>query len=173
MQITAAYQSASLSVANQTFNSTSTAVSKPPQAPSLPDTVEISIDASYQAAALTAQHASLSFDGAISSKNLEETGFSLELQSDRVSFAYESARLQTAPGETSLTSSATAAELRSTSFSFSMSGETPAGGKGAFKLNDEVSAIAKQVKPMVKEFMEASGISGGWGVMNRFLRSVA
>ena len=173
MQITAAYQSASLSVANQTFNSTSTTVSKPPQNPSLLDKVEISVDAGYQAAALTTQHASLSFGGAISTNNRETIDFSLELQSDRVSLAYGEARLQATPGETSLTASATAAELRSTSFSFSMSGETPAGGKGALKMNDEISAIAKQVKPMVKEFMEAGGIRGGWGVMNRFLRSVA
>lgn len=229
MNISATYQSASLSIASQTFQSAVAIPAKPPQPSEPEDTVLVSDEArkssrtsgtpadprldatlqlvrdllsqltgvgsdeveaapeqteslpetfiagSYQETAVSARQVSLSFDGTVSTKDGKELGFSLALEFDQVSAAVQTASFQAAPDGLSVNYAGTAAELSSTSFSFSLSmAETgPTTGKGSFKMNDEISSIARQVKPLAKDFMEASGIHGGWGHMNRFLRSVA
>lgn len=130
---------------------------------------------SYQETALTAESASLSFSGSIATKDGKEVSFGLELQYEHASFAAQSASFQAGPEGLSLSFEGSAAELSSTSFSFMLSAtgdNAPITGKGAFHLNDEVSKIGKELKPVVKEFMEATGARGGWGQVNRFLRSI-
>lgn len=131
--------------------------------------------AAFQQASLSTESVSLSVGGTISTRDGKELGFSLELQHDRASLAAQSALVESGPEGIALSYAGLAAELTSTNFSFTLStagDEGKAGGKGAFHLNDELSRVAKELKPMAKEFMEASGLRGGWGQINRFLRSV-
>ena len=143
----------------------------------MPDeqTADATIAGSYEEASLSAGHVSLSLSGTVSTKEGKELGFSLDLSYDHVSLAAQTAQFQAGADEISFSYAGTAADLTSTSFAFTMSapGDTEAtSGRGAFRLNDDVSRVAKEMKPVVKEFMDAAGIRGGWGTMNRFLRSV-
>jgi len=127
-----------------------------------------------QEATLSAESVSLSVGGTIATKDGKELEISLDLQYDHASFAEQSTLFQSGPGGFSLRYAGTAAELTSTSFSFTMgtAGDSaPIGGKGSLHLNDEVSSIGKELKPLAKEFMKATGARGGWGEVNRFLRS--
>jgi len=134
-----------------------------------------SIAGSYEEASLSTGHVSLSLSGTVSTKDGKEVGFSLDLSYDHVSLAAQTAQFQAGADEISFSYAGTAAELTSTSFAFTMSaaGDTGAiSGRGEFRLNDDISRVAKEMKPAVKEFMDAAGIRGGWGTMNRFLRSI-
>ncbi|QXE92945.1 hypothetical protein [Geomonas subterranea] len=129
---------------------------------------------SYQETDIAAESASLSFSGTIATRDGKEVSFGLQLQYDHVSVQQHSATFQAGTGGLSLSYQGNAAELTSRSFSFSLSAGADSQavtGKGVFRLNDEVSRIAKEMKPMVKEFMAATGANGGWGEVNRLLRS--
>lgn len=133
-----------------------------------------SISGSYDEASLSVGHVSLSLSGTVSTKDGKELGFSLDLSYDHAALAAQTSQFKAGADEISFSYAGTAAELTSTSFRFTMSaaGDTgPTSGRGAFKLNDDISSVAKEMKPAVKEFMDAAGIRGGWGTMNRFLRS--
>ncbi|MBU5613148.1 hypothetical protein [Geomonas azotofigens] len=129
---------------------------------------------SYQETDLAAQSASLSYSGTIATRDGKEVGFDLQLQYDHVSMQQQSATFQAGADGLSLSYQGDAAELTSRSFSFSLTASAQGDvvtGKGVFHLNDEVSRIAKEMKPAVKEFMAATGAHGGWGQVNRLLRS--
>lgn len=129
---------------------------------------------SYQETELAAESASLSFSGSIATRDGKSVGFDLQLQYDHVAVQQHSATFQSGADGLSLSYQGDAAELTSRSFSFSLSAGADSQavtGKGVFRLNDEVSHIAKEMKPLVKEFMAATGAHGGWGEVNRLLRS--
>ncbi|MBJ6800062.1 hypothetical protein [Geomonas propionica] len=129
---------------------------------------------SYQETDLAAQSASLSFSGTIATRDGKEVSFGLQLQYDHVSVQQQSATYQAGADGISLSYQGDAAELTSRSFSFSLAASADSeavAGKGVFHLNDELSQIAKEMKPAVKEFMAATGAQGGWGQVNRLLRS--
>lgn len=129
---------------------------------------------SYQETDLSAESASLSYSGTIGARDGKEVSFALQLQYDHVSLEQQSATFQAGAEGLSLSYQGNAAELTSRSFSFSLSASADSQavtGKGVFHLNNEVSQIAKDMKPMVKEFMAATGAHGGWGEVNRLLRS--
>lgn len=131
--------------------------------------------AGFQQTSLSTKSVSFSVGGTVSTRDGKELGFSLELQHDQASLVAQSALVESGSEGISLSYAGLAAELTSTSFSFTLSTAGDggkAGGKGVFHLNDEVSRVAKELKPMAKEFMEASGLRGGWGQVNRFLRSI-
>jgi len=170
MQVSTSYSSTSLSFASQSSevaistSSTSSASSKAPSA----DRVDISAKAQHSLF--------LAMSGSVAGKDGNETGFSFGLSYNHASFGSQSVEVQEGPEGVSLNYAQTAAELTSTSMGFTMSqagDSAPAGAKGSLHLNDEVSRIAKEVKPLVKEFLSAAGVKGGWGAVNRFLRSVA
>jgi hypothetical protein len=167
MQVSTSYSSTSLSFASQSSEvaiSRSSASSKAPSA----DRVDISANAQHSLF--------LAMSGSVAGKDGNETGFSFGLSYERASFGSQSVEVQEGPEGVSLTYAQTAAELSSTSMGFTMSqagDSAAAGAKGSLQLNDEVSRIAKEVKPLVKEFLSAAGVKGGWGAVNRFLRSVA
>lgn len=131
--------------------------------------------ASFRQGSLAAESVSLSVGGTITTKDGKELGFSLELQYDHAKVSAQSASVQAGPEGISLNYEGAAAELTSTSFSFTLTTAGEGGkstGKGSFRLNDEVSHVAKELKPLAKEFMDAAGMRGGWGQVNRFLRSI-
>lgn len=169
MQISTAYSSTSLSFASQTSEA---AFSRPAGAdkPLSTDRVEISQSAQ--------QSLSLALNGSVAGKGGNELGFSLDLQYLQASFAAQSAQVQEDAEGLSLSYAGTAAEVSSTSLGFTLNqaqaGDSASvGAKGAPHLNDEVSRIGKEIKPLVKEFLSAAGVKGGWGELNRFLRTVA
>ncbi|MBJ6750593.1 hypothetical protein [Geomonas anaerohicana] len=129
---------------------------------------------SYQQTDLAAESASLSFSGTIATRDGKDVSFGLQLQYDHVAVQQQSATFQAGADGLSLSYQGDAAELTSRSFSFSLSAGADSQavtGKGVFRLNDEVSQIAKEMKPLVKEFMAATGAKEGWGEVNRLLRS--
>jgi hypothetical protein len=129
---------------------------------------------SYQETELSSESASLSFSGTLAARDGNEVSFGLELQYDHVSLEQQSATFQAGADGLSLDYQGSAAELTSRSFSFTLAATAQGQsvtGKGSFHLNDEVSTIAKEMKPAVKEFMAATGVRGGWGQVNRLLRS--
>ncbi|QWV98490.1 hypothetical protein KP005_04165 [Geomonas nitrogeniifigens] len=129
---------------------------------------------SYQQTELSAEQASLSFSGTISTKDGKEVSYGLELQYDHFSVEQRSATLQSGAEGISLGYQGSTAELTDRSFGFTLAataGGEASTGKGVFHLNDEVSRIAKEMKPAVKEFLAATGAQGGWGQVNRLLRS--
>lgn len=133
------------------------------------------IAAGFQQTSLATESVSLSVGGTISTKDGKELGFAMELQYDHAALDSQAALVETGPGGLSLSYAVVAAELTSTSFSFTMSATgdaAPRGGRGSLHLNDEVSSIGKELKPLAKEFMDATGMRGGWGAVNRFLRSI-
>jgi hypothetical protein len=170
MQVSTAYSSTSLSFASQ---SSEVALSTPSGSPKAASTDRVAISE------MALQSLSLSTSGSVAGKGGKEgreVGFSFDLGYHHASFATQSAQLQEGPEGLSLSYAESAAELTSTSMSFTMSQTADsgqAGAKGSLQLNDEVSRIAKEVKPLVKEFLAATGVKGGWGNVNRFLRSVA
>ncbi|WP_136514547.1 hypothetical protein [Geomonas edaphica] len=129
---------------------------------------------SYQDTELSAASASLSYSGTIATRDGKELGFGLQIQYEQVSMQRQAETFQADGNGLTYSYEADAAEFTSRSFSFTLSagaeGEAVP-GKGLFHLNDEVSRIAKEMKPMVKEFMAATGAHGGWGEANRLLRS--
>lgn len=134
------------------------------------------VTANSTQASLSSDSVSLSVNGTVSSKDGKTLGFSLDLRYDHAELAATTATLQAGEEGISLSFAGVAAELTSTRFSFSLTasgGEDPIKGKGALHLDDEVSKVAKELKPWAKEFMEASGLRGGWGAVNRFLRSLS
>lgn len=129
---------------------------------------------SYRETELSAASASLSFNGTITTRDGKEVGFGLQIQYDQVSLQRRSASFADDANGLMLSYEADAAQLTSRSFSFSLAAGADSQavpGKGVFHLNDEVSRIAKEMKPMVKEFMEATGAHGAWGEVNRLIRS--
>lgn len=127
-------------------------------------------------ASLSSDSVSLAVNGTVSTKDGKTLGFSLDLRYDHAELAATTASLQAGKGGVSLSFAGVAAELTSTSFSFSLTavgGQGPVEGNGALHLDDEVSKVAKELKPWAKEFMEAAGLPGGWGAVNRFLRSLS
>jgi len=133
------------------------------------------IAAGLQQTSIAAESVSLSLGGTISTRDGKELGFNLDLQYDHAALDAQSALVEAGSEGISFSYAGVAAELTSTSFSFTMSaaGDSgPRGGKGSLHLNDEVSSIGKELKPLAKEFMDATGMRGGWGAVNRFLRSI-
>lgn len=127
-------------------------------------------------ATLSSDSVSLAVSGTVSTKDGKTLGFSLDLSYDHAELAATTAGLQAGEGGISLSFAGVAAELTSTRFSFSLTaegGDGPVKGNGALHLDDEVSKVAKELKPWAKEFTEASGLRGGWGAVNRFLRSLS
>mgnify|MGYP001222887573 CR=1 FL=1 len=129
---------------------------------------------SYQETELSSASASLSYSGTIATRDGKELSFGLQIQYEQASLQRQAGTFQADANGLTFSYEADAAELTSRSFSFSLSagaGSEVVPGKGLFHLNDEVSRIAKEIKPMVKEFMKATGAQGGWGEANRLLRS--
>ena len=168
MQISTAYSSTSLSLLGQTSQLSTTL--KPSQVPAPRDQVQVSEQALESSRSL-----SLSLGGTISTRDGKELGFNLDLQYDHAALDAQSALVEAGSEGISISYAGVAAELTSTSFSFTMSatGDSgPMGGKGSLHLNDEVSSIGKELKPLAKEFMDGAGMRGGWGAVNRFLRAI-
>ena len=120
----------------------------------------------YQETTLSTESMSLSLTGTIATKDGKQLGYSLSLQYDHASYASQSAQLQTGGDGLSLNFAGTSAELTSTSFSFTLSAtgdDTPTRGRGSFHLNDQMSQADKQMKPLMKAFLEATGRNGDWG----------
>ncbi|GAW67222.1 hypothetical protein GPEL0_01r2934 [Geoanaerobacter pelophilus] len=135
---------------------------------------EVSADTTE--AVLSGESVSLAVSGTLNTKDGKTIGFSLDLSYQHAELSAASAGFKAGEGGISLSFAGVAAELTSTRFSFSLTpdgDQGPVEGKGALHLDDEVSKVAKEVKPWAKEFMEASGLHGGWGKVNRFLRSLS
>jgi hypothetical protein len=95
------------------------------------------VAAGYQGATYSAESFSLSLTGTISTKDGKQLGFSLQLQYDHASFASQSGQVLAGADGMLLNYSGSAAELTSTSFSFTLSSVGdygPVGGKGRFHL---------------------------------------
>jgi len=163
MQVSTSYSATSLSFASETLKATLAVSATPTATPAATDRVELS------AASLEFQSASLSLSGTTSGKRGTDIGFSLDLHHQRASFAAESTQIETDSTGGSVTFQRGAGEVRSSDFDFSM----VSASEGSDHLNDEVSNVSKQIKPAVKEFLSAAGVQGGWGQVNRLLRSVA
>lgn len=134
------------------------------------------VSAASMEAGLSSDTVSLAVNGTVSTKDGKTLGFSLDLRYDHAELAATSASLEAGNGGISLSFAGVAAELTSTRFSFSLTAggnQGPVKGNGALHLDDEVSKVAKQLKPWAKDFMEAAGLRGGWGAVNRFLRSLS
>lgn len=163
MQVSASYSATSLSFASETVKATLAVSATPTATPAGTDRVELS------EAALKFQSASLSLSGTTSGKKGTDIGFSVDLDYQRASFAAESTRIETGTTGGSVTIQRSAAEFRSSDFNFSMESAS----EGSDHLNDEVSQVSKEIKPAIKEFLSAAGVQGGWGQVNRQLRTVA
>ena len=148
---------------------------QPALADGAPATTQPALAAGYQETTLSTESISLSLSGTNATKDGKQLGFSLNIQYSHASFASETAQVQAGSNGLSLNFAGTAAELSSTSFNFTLSGTRdsgPIGGRGSFQLRDEVNSIGKQLKPLLKEFMEATGVHVGWRDMIHWLRSV-
>lgn len=134
------------------------------------------VTAGFQGASVSTDSVSLSQIGAITTKDGKSISFTLDLQYDQAKLTAQSGMIQAGPAGLSLSYQGSAAELSSTNFSFTMGADGESGpvtGRGSLQLNDEVSRVGKELKPMAKEFMQASGLRGGWGTINRFMRSIS
>jgi hypothetical protein len=163
MQVSTSYSATSLSFASETMKVTLAVPATPTATPATTDRVELS------EAALNFQSASLSLSGTTSGKREPDIGFRLDLDYKRASFAAASTQIETDSTGGSVTSQRSAGEVLSSDFNFSMESTS----EGSDHLNDEVSKVSKEIKPAVKEFLSAAGVKGGWGQVNRLLRSVA
>jgi hypothetical protein len=163
MQVSTSYSATSLSFASETTKATLAGPAAPTATPAATDRVELSD------AALNFQSASLSLSGTTSGKKETDIGFSLNLDYQRASFAAASTQIETGTTGGSITLQRSAGEVTSSDVGFSMESASA----GSDHLNDEVSKVSKEIKPAVKEFLSAAGVKGGWGQVNRLLRSVA
>jgi hypothetical protein len=105
----------------------------------------------YQQTSYSAQHLNLSVSGTINTSDGKQLAFSMELNYDHAEFSSQSASLQSGQNGTSFNYSGTAAELTSTSFSFTLAGTDSgsSGGTGRFQLMHEMKDIFKALKPLV------------------------
>ena len=163
MQVSTSYSATSLSFASETMKATLAVPATPTATPAATDRVELS------QVALKFQSASLSLSGSTSGKRGTDIGFSLYLDYQRASFAAESTQIETDSTGGSIAFQRSEGEVHSSDFDFSMESAS----EGSDQLNDEVSKVSKELKPAVKEFLSAAGVKGGWGQVNRLLRSVA
>lgn len=163
MQVSTSYSATSLSFASESMKATLAVSATPTATPAATDRVELS------EAALKFQSASLSLSGTTTGKRGPDIGFSVNLDYQRASFAAESTRIETGTTGGSVTIQRSAGEVRNSDFNFSMESASA----GSDNLNNEVSNVSKEIKPAIKEFLSAAGVQGGWGQVNRQLRTVA
>ncbi|UFS69301.1 hypothetical protein LPW11_15545 [Geomonas sp. RF6] len=164
MQVSANYSATSLSFTSNTSEVRLSLPAAPAGASTGSDRVELS------EAALLSQSGSLSISGTTSGKKgAGDIDFTLGVGFQRASLSAASTRVEVDSTGATVTSESLSAETNSSSFSFAMASEAG----GADHLNDEISKVSKEMKPAVKEFLAAAGMNGGWGQMNRLLRSVA
>lgn len=163
MQVSANYSSMSLSFASETTKTALSVPAAPSESSGVTDRVGLS------AAALVAQSGSLSMSGTASGKKGADLGFSVELDYEHASLATASVQVESDSTGSSVSSQTSAGEATNTNFSFTMMSAS----EDSAHLNDEVSKVSKEIRPEVKEFLSAAGMKGGWGQMNRLLRSIA
>jgi hypothetical protein len=128
--------------------------------------------AELQQTSVSIEQQSFAFNGTVKTADGQELAFSLELQYTHASFSSQSASFQSGPTGSSFSFAGTAAELTSTSFSFTLAttdqGAEPAQGVGRFNVNDELSAVGKILKPIVNEAFGEQG----WDETSRMLRTI-
>lgn len=131
--------------------------------------------ASFQQTTLVYREFNLSLSGTLNTADGKQLAFTLDLQYDNARILSQSAEVRLGTDGAAFSFSGTAAELSSTSFSFTLasidSGQEGIKGHGRFNLNHEISAVLKEAKPLIKEFLSESGSSASFGDLNRALRS--
>jgi len=125
-----------------------------------------------QQTSVSIEQQSFAFNGTVKTADGQELAFSLELQYTHASFSSQSASFQSGPAGSIFSFAGTAAELTSTSFSFTLAATDQeaegAQGLGRFNLHEELSAVGKALKPLVNDAREEQGRSG----TDRLLRAI-
>lgn len=134
---------------------------------------------SAQQAGLSFENSSISISGSIVTSDGAKLSFDLDLQVLHASADGSAFSLTGGPGGYDFSFAGSSAELTSTSFSFSLTAETPAGtsaagsGVGRFSLKDDLKEVRQTLKPMLKDFMKDAGMASDRYSINQFLSTLA
>ncbi|RQW82520.1 MAG: hypothetical protein EHM79_18165 [Geobacter sp.] len=134
---------------------------------------------SAQQANLSFEITSLSVNGSINTSDGAKVSFALDLRIMHASASASVFNLNSGPNGYEFNFAGSSAELTSTSFSFSLTSETPDGtleigsGQGNFSLKDELKEIRHVLKPLVKEFLHDTGMPSDRRSVNRLLHAIA
>jgi hypothetical protein len=134
---------------------------------------------SARQASLSFESSSLSIGGSITTSDGTKLSFALDLQIMHASASTSAFTLNSGHDGYDFTFAGSAAELNSTSFSFSLTAETadstPAigSGLGVFSLKDDLKEISHALKPLVKDFMKEAGIHSSNDNLSKLLSTIA
>lgn len=134
---------------------------------------------SAQQASLSVETGSLSIDGSITTADGATLSFSLDLQMMHASASASVFNLTSGQSGQNFSFAGSAAELSSTSFSFSLTADLPDGtpatsnGLGRFNLKDDLKEVRHTLKPLIKEFLKDSGMPSDRNSVNQLLRTIA
>ncbi|NTV50550.1 MAG: hypothetical protein HGB32_09110 [Geobacteraceae bacterium] len=134
---------------------------------------------SAQQSTLSFESNSLSIDGSVATSDGAKLSFSLDLQVLHASVSASAFSLNSGPSGYDFSFAGSSAELTSTSFSFSLTAETPAGtpatgsGVGKFSLKDDLKEVRQTLKPLLKDFMKDAGMTSDRHSINQFLSTLA
>lgn len=137
------------------------------------------LSGSAQQTSLSLNSSSLSIAGTINTSDGTRLSFALDLHIMHASASTAAFSVTAGPEGTEFSFAGSAAELTGTSFSFSLSTETPDGtmatgiGLGTFSLKDELKEIRQTLKPLVKDFLDNSGMPSDRRSVNQLLHALA
>jgi hypothetical protein len=132
-----------------------------------------------QQSTIAVDSTSLSIGGTIQTGDGAKLAFSLDLQVTHASFKSEMLSLDSGPNGYQFSYAGAAAELTSTSFTFSLAAASPEDGSsdtrgiGSFSLKDGLKDLRHALKPLAKDLFSDAGISSGWSGVNRLLQTIA
>ncbi len=133
---------------------------------------------SAQQASLTSETNNLSIDGSITASDGVKLSFNLDLQMMHASASTGSFNLNSKPNGYNFSFAGSSAELTSTSFSFSLTAETPEGttstgnGVGTFSLKDDLKEVRHSLKPLIMEFLKATGAASDRSSVSQLLHAI-
>jgi len=152
----------------------------PDQAPA-PATTPLGQQSSFSAqqASLSFESSSLSIGGSITTADGAKLSFALDLQMMHASASASAFNLSSDQNGQNFSFAGTAAELSSTSFSFSLTADLPDGtpatgsGLGTFNLKDDLKEVRHALKPLIKEFLKDNGMPSDRNSVNQLLHTIA
>lgn len=132
-----------------------------------------------QQSTIAVESTNISIGGTIQTADGAELSFSLDLQVTHASFKSEMLSLDNGPNGYQLSYAGAAAELTSTSFTFSLAAASTeddssgVSGIGSFSLRDGLKELRHVLKPLAKNLFSDAGNSSGWSGVNRLLQTIA
>jgi hypothetical protein len=147
--------------------------------PSTPVPQDQQTSIAAQQASVSLESNSLSISGSINTSDGAKVSFALDLQILHASASTSAFTLSNGQNGYEFNFVGSSAELSNTSFSFSLTSETPDGalasgsGQGSFSLKDELKEVRHVLKPLLKGFLNDAGMPSDRRSFSQLLHAIA